>query len=422
MKIKFYTYVVLLAVTFAGIAPAMGQVTETVSIGSANEVYYSLSTGTQSAVNRKQWDIAFRANRRSASIITNDASGVELYAYPKTDTSGWAAAADTSGLYGWKKLVNSTTDWETGAFCQNQKGHPDYGWGTYNSTTHDVMGDSIFIIKLRDGSFRKLWIMEKFSADNVFQFKYANLDGTGENNILFDCNPYATKNFIGYSLSTNQGVDFEPVISTNWDLLFTKYVYTYPVSGAQQTVTGVLSNYKVKVKKYEPVTPDFLMLAPQVMDSTRSPIGFDWKTYNYDTGVYDITDSLIYFVQDKSGKIFKLIFTEYVGGSTGRFGFQKELNSFTGVTETSKSGFNATVYPNPVSNVMNLMVNPGKSRFAVVSIVDMSGRTVLSKHYDMQSEDLSTLKIPVSEIPSGLYMVKIQAGGNTIARKVIVNN
>jgi hypothetical protein len=223
-------------------------------------------------------------------------------------------------------------------------------------------------------------------------------------------------------LSNNQAVDFEPVISSDWDVLFTKYVYTYPITGAQQTVTGVLSNYKTKVKKFEPVAPDFLMLEPQAMDSTRSPIGFEWKTYNYDTGVYDITDSLDYFVQDKNGKIYKLVFTEYVGGSIGKFVFKKEMNSFTGVNEITKSGFNASVYPNPVNQVMNLVINPGKSRMTLVSIVDMTGHTVLSKRYDMQSEELSTLQIPVSGLSSGMYMVKIQAGGNIIARKVIVNN
>lgn len=425
MKTKFYTLVALLATTFAGIIPAMSQspgaVTESVSIGSANEVYYNLTTGLQSTVNRKQWDIAFRANRRSASILTNDASGVELYTYKKADINGWAAV-DTSGITGWTKMVNSATDWETGAFCQNQKGHPDYGWGTYNSTTHDVMGDSLFIIKLMDGSFRKLWIMEKYSSDNIFEFRFAKLDNSEDNTIQLDCNPYATKNFIGYSISANQPVDFEPVVTTDWDLLFTKYTYTYPVTGAQQTVTGVLSNYKTKVKKFEPVAPDFLMLEPQAMDSTRSPIGFDWKTYNYDSGVYDVTDSLIYFVQDKTGKIFKLVFTEYVGGSSGKFVFKKEMNSFTAVNEITKSGFNATVFPNPVSNVMNLVINPGKSRFAVISIFDITGNIVSTKRYDMQAESLSTLKIPVSGVPSGMYMVKIQAGGNVIARKVLVNN
>jgi len=175
MKNKFYTFIALLTTIFTGILPAIGQksgpVTDSVLMGPGyvNEVYYSMSAGKQGAVNRKQWDIAFRASRMSASILTNDAAnnngiglvGVELYTYPKADISGWATM-DTSGLSSWKNMVNSTTDWETGAFDQYQLGHPDYGWGKYNAASHDVVGDSLYIIRLRDGSFRKLWIIRKY--------------------------------------------------------------------------------------------------------------------------------------------------------------------------------------------------------------------------------------------------------------------
>jgi hypothetical protein len=155
------------------------------------------------------------------------------------------------------------------------------------------------------------------------------------------------------------------------------------------------------------------------MDSTRSPIGWEWKTYS---NGYTVVDPLVYFVQDLQGKIFKLIFKEFKGSSTGRIVLQKELISITtGIDEVEKSGFNATVYPNPVSDVMNLVINPGKSRNALVSLLDISGRTVLTRRYDLQPEDLSTLQIPVSGLPSGIYMLKIQSGSNVISRKVVVN-
>jgi len=100
---------------------------------------------------------------------------------------------------------------------------------------------------------------------------------------------------------------------------------------------------------------------------------------------------------------------------------QKEVNTITGIDEVVKSGFNAAVYPNPVSEVMNLVINPGKSGNALVSLLDISGRTVLTRRYDLQPEELSTLRIPVSGLPSGIYMLKIQSGSNVISRKVVVN-
>ena len=433
MKNKFYTFVAILATSFAGIfsatAQKSGPVIDTVLMGSGynNEVYYSMSAGNRGAVNRKQWDIAFRASRMSASILTNDAcnnngiglSGVELYAYPKADTSGWASV-DTTGILAWKKLVNSTTDWETGAFCQNQKGHPDYGWGKYTTASHDVVGDSLFIIRLRDGSYRKLWIMRKYSSENKTEIRYANLDGSGDTRASVDCNAQADKNFVGYSITTNAEVAFEPVPSAQWDILFAKYMYTYP-DGTLYPVTGVLSNYGVKVNKFEHVAPDYRMFDLQAMDSTRSPIGWEWKSLDA-SFIYHVQDSLAFFVQDKVGNIHKLVFTDFGGSTTGRIVLNKEMISAAGIDETGKSNLNAAIYPNPVNGTMNLVINPGTSKTAVVTMHDMSGRTVSANEYNLPVEVLSTLRIPVSDVPSGIYIVRIQLGANVISRKVIVNN
>jgi hypothetical protein len=434
MKNKFYTFVALLAVTFTGIIPAIGQkagsITDTVLMGAGynNEVYYSMSAGTKGAVNRKQWDIAFRASRMSASILTNDAAnnnaifltGVELYAYPKSDTSGWATI-DTSGLYTWKNMVNSTTDWETGAFDQNQLGHPDYGWGKYNTASHNVVGDSLFIIKLRDGSLRKLWIVEKYSSENIFQFRFANIDGSDDTTVMLDCNPYSTKNFVGYSIITKEIVDFEPVASDQWDILFAKYMYTYPEDGVLYPVTGVLSNYNTKVNKFEPVAPDYRLWDLETMDSTRSPIGWEWKYLDAEF-IYHVVDSLVYFVQDQGGNIHKLVFTEFAGSSTGRIVLQKEMISAAGIGEIEKTDLNAVVYPNPVNDVMNIVINPGKEDQVLISVLDVNGRTVLNRSVDLPSETLTTLRIPAGNLVAGIYIVRMQIGTNIISRKIVVNN
>jgi hypothetical protein len=431
MNYTIRIFVALLATTFSGILPVMGQkvgpVTDTISMGPgyAKEIYYSMAAGNKGTVDRKQWDIAFRASRLSASILTNDGannnpiglSGVELYTYPKSDSSGWATV-DTAGLFGWKKMVNSTTDWEVGAFDQNQLGHPDYGWGKYNTATHDVVGDSLYIIKLRDGSLRKLFIKRKYSSLNMIEFRYANIDGTNDNTVTVDCNPYAAKNFVGYSITTNQVVDFEPVVSSDWDILFTRYMYTYP-DGVQYPVVGVLSNYKTKVNRFDHVAPDFRIFDLESMDSTRSPIGWEWK-YLDANFIFHVQDSLVHFIQDKGGNIHRLVFKEFVGSSSGRIVLEKEMISATGIGETGKVDFNAAVYPNPVSEVMNVVINPENGSSAVISILDMSGRTVFSRKYEVQSNTLSTLQIPVIDFPAGAYIVKMQIGGNSISRKVII--
>ncbi len=432
MKSKLYTFVAILATTLAGVFPVLAQkagpVTDTIYMGAGynNEVYYSLSTNYRAAVDHKQWDIAFRTSRMSASILTNDAAnnnpigllGVELYTYPKSDTSGWATV-DTSGLSHWKNMVNSTTDWEEGAFCRNQKGHPDYGWGKYNAASHNVVGDSLFIIRLRDGSYRKLWIKIKYSAQNIYEFRYANLDGSKPSIITLDCAPYESKNFVGFSMITNQAVDFEPVASPAWDLLFARYMYTFP-DKSLYLVAGVLSNYKVKVDVHKKVAPNYRLWNVATMDSTRSPIGWDWKTFNGST--YVVEDSLVYFVQDLNKNIHRLVFLDFAGSSTGRIILQKELISAKGVEDFDKSGFNIAVYPNPVRDVLNLIMNPGNSKVALVELFDISGKTLFRQQYNLQVETLSTLRIPVSGIKAGTYVLRVNAGVNVISRKVIIQN
>jgi hypothetical protein len=388
--------------------------------GYANEIYYSMSAGQQGTAVRSSWDIAFRTNIWSADIIINDGSGVELYTYPKADTSGWATV-DITEIANWRKMYNSPTDWETGAFCINEKGHPDYGWGIYNGTTHNLVGDSIYIIKLRDGSLRKLWIKEKYSSLNIYEFQYANIDATGSGNHLvsLNCNPYTSKNFIGYDLALTQAIDFEPVAAAQWDILFTKY---YGLSGTTPyPFTGALINYGVKANKFKPVSLNFMEYTSAPLYLSRSFIGADWKSYNFSSNKYDVADSLVYFVLDLGKNINKLVFKDF-DIPTGRIILSKGIISYTGIGEAQKSGFNAAVYPNPVKEVMNLVLNPGKAKLALISILDMSGRTVLSEKYELPAEDLCTLQIPVSGLPSGIYMVKIQAGEDVISRKVIVNN
>ena len=86
----------------------------------ANDLYFSFENGVVSTVPRTNWDIGFHTTVMTASIITNGASGVNLYTYPKADTTGWNTV-DTAGISGWKILYDNEKDWEDGAFNRNAK-------------------------------------------------------------------------------------------------------------------------------------------------------------------------------------------------------------------------------------------------------------------------------------------------------------
>ncbi|MBL6730704.1 MAG: hypothetical protein ISP74_07320, partial [Bacteroidia bacterium] len=52
------------------------------------DVYYDLTTGNQTSLDRTTWDIGLSTGRMSASIIINENAGMELYVY-SNDTNDW---------------------------------------------------------------------------------------------------------------------------------------------------------------------------------------------------------------------------------------------------------------------------------------------------------------------------------------------
>ncbi len=103
-----------------------------------------------------------------------------------------SAQIDTSGITGWPQMYNSMASWEEGAFGANALGHPDYGWGVYNMISHGLTGDSIFVIKLSDDSYKRLWIVDR-TATAVYTIRIADLDGSNEKEVEIDMRMYFAK-------------------------------------------------------------------------------------------------------------------------------------------------------------------------------------------------------------------------------------
>jgi hypothetical protein len=292
--------------------------TQNISLGAGytNDIYYRLSDGLITSVPRTNWDIAFSVSPREAAILTNGAAGVTLKAYPTTSGWTWTSAIDTAGYYGWTKLYNSDTTWVEGAFNMNATGHPNYGWGIYDAVTHNLSGVALYIIKTRDGSFKKIFIEKKLTVDQKYTFKYSDLDGTNEHIVNLDVSG-KSKNFVFYSLETNETVDREPDISS-WDIVFTKWM---DKSLGFYPVTGVLQNIKVlalESTNIDPLSEDF----PSTGYLTQmSVIGADWKSYNMETSKYVIDQTRVFFIKDQNGKVYRILFKTFEGSSTGNLSF-----------------------------------------------------------------------------------------------------
>ncbi len=292
--------------------------TESITLGATytNDVYYSLKGGVVAEVPRANWDIAFSVSTRSSSILINEGSGVELKLYPTTAGWSWSTPIDVTNYSTWAALRNSDTDWENGAFNANATGHPNYGWGAYDMTSHNIDGVALYIIKLRNGTFKKIWIERKYSSLQKYTFRYANTDGSNEV-IVSDLTVSDSKaNFVYYNLADNIRVDREPEAST-WDILFTKWIdnsISYPV-------TGVLQNIDIKAIDLTVNDLNNITYTDDQFVSDINNIGSDWKTFNMNTNAFELSSNRVFIVKDKEERVYKVTFTAFAGTATGNISF-----------------------------------------------------------------------------------------------------
>ncbi len=289
----------------------------TLGAGYSNDVYYSLKNGVVAEVPRTNWDIAFSVNTRSSSIIINESASVVLKVF--TGTWNWDTAIDTSGYKSWSSLLNSNTTWEDGAFNANATGHPNYGWGDYDMGSHNIIGSAKYVIKLRDGSFKKIFIELKKSAGQLYTFRYANLDGS-DPHVITDLNASTTTgNYVYYDLTSNSVVaNREPDAST-WDLVFTKW--TDEVSGQPYPVTGVLQNISVKAIDLTVEDLNNITFTEDQFSETINTIGYDWKSFDMGTNAWSVANNKVFIVKDFNGTNFKVKFTGFGGSANGNVAF-----------------------------------------------------------------------------------------------------
>jgi hypothetical protein len=303
---------------------AYKNVTVSMEANSASDVYYSLAGGEINTVNRTDWDIAFSSAQQSATVFINEGAGVELYCVG--DSNDWESI-DENTILSLDPRFNDKSGWTIGAF--NRNADPldifNFGWGHYNMSDHHVYGDSIHVIKLSNGAYKKLFYRKRDGYTATHYLELADLDGSNEEVRAVVTTSYiGTRNLIHYSVVNQEIVEAEPLLD-QWDLLFTRYIIQIPAGPGvimNYPVMGVLSNTGVTVARITGVPPE------EASDSPSSPgftgyseladaIGYDWKVSDPVTHEISLVDSMSYFVQSVDGKKYHLYFTSYGGSTAG---------------------------------------------------------------------------------------------------------
>ncbi|MBE0639799.1 MAG: T9SS type A sorting domain-containing protein [Bacteroidales bacterium] len=397
-------------------------VNDTISMGPGytNDVFYSLENGTVKTEPRNNWDLAFYTVRWSAGVMINDGMGVVLYTYPYSDTTGWQTM-DVTDIESWKPVYNSDTIWEEGAFNANSLEHPDYGWGVYNMVTHDVIGDSLFVLQLADGSLKKIWIQRKNSTSNTYYFKYANIDGSGEVAEVLNVNDFTDKHFVYYSISNQSVVDREPSMES-WDILFSRFMgTTFDNEGnpSRYPVVGVLNNPMAGSNRFQPVGQDFEDWNSLPMIFERSVIGHDWKQFDMELFQWLLADDLVYFVKTVQEDVYKLTFDYFGGTSNGKTGLQKTAVSLASIGQDIDNLNGMKVSPNPASEQLVVSLEEQRSTSATFKIFNQTGSLI---HSQVINPLQSTINISLQNFRNGMYLILIDTEKGQLRGKFLVIN
>lgn len=433
MKLKSLLLLTALSAGIQAGAQTYPWSTDTVYMGNgyANDVYYHMANGVVHSSPNNNWTLAFGTGilGRWVPVFANHVPGNVLVYSLHKDASGFPSdvTADTTAAQS-KAFYNSTEKWENGAF--NMNADPtnmfDYGWGQYDQTDHFVWGDSLFLVKTPGKKFQ-LWIevFKSTPSDSLgWTFHMANLDGTNPSKKTIKTKNYLNNLFIYYSVPGDSFFVREPANNT-WDILFTRYsqyVPTPPVTGYYPT-TGVVSNTGVKVAELRKINADTAEYRGYPLDSMITAIGSDWKIppMGPPTPSFQL-DTVTYFVKSRNTSIYQLEFL-YASQSAygGKVALRKRMSVPLNVKTLSNSNTTLSVFPNPASADVNIMLDGVKEGNAQIVVNDVTGKIVLNKTIEM-NKGFNAYQLNTASFAAGSYFITISNGSWKISDRLIVQH
>lgn len=392
--------------------------------GYAQSGYFKLADGTSQQVAHDAWDIAFSNlgvqkagiffNESTASSMGQPTPAIEVYDPVVFD---FGENIDPSGLTEDMRIYNPEASWAEGAFnTMKDVGNPfDFGWGIYNPALFKVVGNRVFALKLRNGQFRKI-MFDEYNG-SAYIFRIANLDGSNTtahtvNTAFNNGSPLVYFSFAnGTSVTT----------PTGWDMVFCRYA-TPLFDGTgylPYPVTGILVNDGIRTAKavgIDPATVDY----NDFLDSFKTRldvIGHDWKAFSGTQ--WSVPSDVAYFVKQQDGKLYKLVFIDFEGSSTGTGTFEQTyLGQLSSAADLPTGIQEVLVFPNPVAEKLSISFTSEISATASLRLLDAAGRIVWTGTTRTQT-GLNVLEInTLPALPNGNYVLNLQLPTGQFSRKI----
>lgn len=290
-------------------AGALDTMSANMGVNYDNQVYVDFKTGKQKSVPYRSYDLAFETDANGFRIYLN--TGKFMFVANSGDTS--MATADSTGKT-WRTETEHLYDDST-------------AFGDYRDLAGNTRGETFIIDRGRAEHFgaarwRKLKVLE-VSATH-YKIRFSNYNNSGMTEFII---PKDIEYSLMYFSFENGGgmVDVAPK-KNEWDVVFTKYTYTYysePVTSPYRhyLVTGALLNKwsgcmneqyrKDSTLNYVAFDSfDATHLADVDFNTLAGKIGFSWKDYDFSLG-FIIIPNRFYLVRDTEGFVYKIRFYDF---------------------------------------------------------------------------------------------------------------
>jgi hypothetical protein len=149
---------------------------------------------------------------------------------------------------------------------------------------------------------------------NDYLLRYANMDNSGDTLVLIVRDPAMDQVYYSFDKGF---VDIAPA-PDQWSLLFSKYTTMLVTDEGENypyLVVGILLNPNGVAAARDSIH-DFIDMSrddiTELEYTTQADvIGYDWKYYDFDAGVYTIVPDMNYVIRDRDGFFYKLRFVDF---------------------------------------------------------------------------------------------------------------
>lgn len=272
---------------------------QTLSLGAnySNQFYYNLKN--QEVVHSgpvDSWDLSFDNTKNGFGVYLNGGVGMALVKTNKTNFED-ITAQDCEGQVWQQDAPNgNANESAVGYWCENA-----------------TSKNKIYIIRLDAENSKMRTLRLNNVTDEYYEFEIGEF-GVSQTS---PCKVYkdVTRVYSYYDLENKSLVtDVEP-LKESWDIMFTRYGFTFYDQNPPlpYIVTGVLSNPQTRV--FKDSTAEFYQLGPDLVQGSmsydRDAIGYDWKTYDFDLGIFHVHQQYNYLIRTQNDELFKLRFLSF---------------------------------------------------------------------------------------------------------------